>query len=606
MFHALWCLGAQRKGMVIMMEVLEAIRKRHSSDTDHMNFIFSDDQNIIVTAPAGCGKTTAMISKIARELSEQRIPNGKRILAMTFSVNAAIKIKDSLRDLLPLITENPEVFMKRVDVANYHNFAMKLLYKYGFYLDKHLVLLKEFVITNEESKEVRAQLTSTESEILSAFQMAVSNADSDRIRNLYNQYWTILKNKLFPKKIITYNGILVSGAQLLENEHISGFYVNFYRLIIIDEFQDTNYLALDLVRKIMGTNSVIFLGDEIQKIYGFLGAVDSIFDKVVSERQFREIEFRKNYRFENNPKLLQLDKFFRTYSTIYAKPEFEADIKFNCFKTEKEENKFIGDFINKICQKTNSRVAVLVRAGWQGLELAKELEMNDIPFFNALYRDTDVEYKNFYKITLEEFLSVTNGKRIVVSKDMQTCLRKVIQRQNEVYQDSKKKFIFDALLKLLTILFEQSRSWPGNTQERYDNILFVLNSNGLKHMMEYLAERVVLTTIHAAKGLEWDYVLIPKMHSCQFPTPRGMCNKCKQMNSNEARYTWCQFGFKEDLKKEFLEELSVLYVGTTRAKREVYFTANTGTNEWGYSKRTSCLINLPGLKKEQYSKDDIQ
>ena len=45
-------------------------------------------------------------------------------------------------------------------------------------------------------------------------------------------------------------------------------------MIIIDEFQDTNLLGYLLVEKLVSNNVVIFLGDEIQKIYGFLGAID--------------------------------------------------------------------------------------------------------------------------------------------------------------------------------------------------------------------------------------------------------------------------------------------------------------------------------------------
>lgn len=79
------------------MRVEDIIEVKHMGDVEQLSFIFSDDKKIIVTAPAGCGKTTAMVSKIARELSNGRISSNKKVLAMTFSVNAAMKIKDSLK-----------------------------------------------------------------------------------------------------------------------------------------------------------------------------------------------------------------------------------------------------------------------------------------------------------------------------------------------------------------------------------------------------------------------------------------------------------------------------------------------------------------------------
>lgn len=82
------------------MQAENVIKEKHAGDIEQLKFIFSDENRIIVTAPAGCGKTTAMVSKIARELSNGHILSNKKILAMTFSVNAAMKIKDSLSILM--------------------------------------------------------------------------------------------------------------------------------------------------------------------------------------------------------------------------------------------------------------------------------------------------------------------------------------------------------------------------------------------------------------------------------------------------------------------------------------------------------------------------
>ena len=74
------------------MNVENVIRDKHTGDNEQLDFIFSDEARMIVTAPAGCGKTTAMISKIARELCSGSISSNKKVLAMTYSVNAAIRI----------------------------------------------------------------------------------------------------------------------------------------------------------------------------------------------------------------------------------------------------------------------------------------------------------------------------------------------------------------------------------------------------------------------------------------------------------------------------------------------------------------------------------
>ena len=95
------------------MRVEDIIEAKHMGDVEQLSFIFSDNKKIIVTAPAGCGKTTAMVSKIARELSNGSISSNKKVLAMTFSVNAAMKIKDSLKKLLPDLVNNVQQYISK-------------------------------------------------------------------------------------------------------------------------------------------------------------------------------------------------------------------------------------------------------------------------------------------------------------------------------------------------------------------------------------------------------------------------------------------------------------------------------------------------------------
>lgn len=155
------------------MALEDIIREKHSGDDEQLNFIFSDDKNIIVTAPAGCGKTTAMVSKIARELSVGHIPSNKKVLAITFSVNAAMKIKDSLKALLPDLVDNPSQYLSKVDIANYHNFAMRILFKHGYCLNAEFINLASFQIVNENSSVLSSYLTSSDESKLSAVENAV-------------------------------------------------------------------------------------------------------------------------------------------------------------------------------------------------------------------------------------------------------------------------------------------------------------------------------------------------------------------------------------------------------------------------------------------------
>jgi len=569
----------------------EKIRNLHINDEDQLNFIFSDSLRIVVTAPAGCGKTTAMVSKIARELGDGKIESNKKVLAMTYSVNAAIKIKDSLMKLLPEIVDNTPQLLKRVDVSNYHHFALRLLYKYGYYLNQHLLNLSEFKIQDDE--QVLSSLIESDAQVMINFNCAINVANKDIVDTLMPKYWQILNQKLFTKNIITYNGILVTAIKLFENINIVSFYQTYYRMIIIDEFQDTNLLGYMLIQRLIKDNMIIFLGDDIQKIYGFLGAIDGAMEFLTCRFNAKKFTFKINHRFRNNDRMKQLDTFIRSYAENYRNIGRLGSVLLKKLPNDSQETTFVVDGIKTIYESTKSNVAVLLRAGWQGNVVADRLQQQGIPFFNALYGENDKEFIRFYKVVKEEFHKILSGKAL--QKDLKDCLRAVQERKNEIYDELSKKFIFDSLYQLLEKLFFVSHEWEETTKEKYIDIDFYIENNGLKHMMEYIDERIILTTIHSSKGLEWDYVIIPQMIAGIFPSYKYVCKRCQAVDGCNQGIDYCKTLFSRDVEVPIKDELNTFYVALTRARKEVFLTTYAGENKWRYPNKENCLINLDGL-----------
>lgn len=585
----------------MIMDIERVLQDKHSDDKEQLDFIFSDEPRIIVTAPAGCGKTTAMISKIARELCVGTILGNKKVLAMTFSVNAAMRIKDAVKKLFPDIVDDSKALLNKVDIANYHNFAMRLLHKYGYILNSNFTNLSCFKIIDDSALSDLDLLFSTEKSEFKKFEDAIKSIDYNELCDSIDIYWNILNSKLVNSNIITYNGILVAAIKLLSIENISNFYSSYYQMIIIDEFQDTTLLGYLLMDKLIINNKAIFLGDDVQKIYGFLGAINDALGTVLERYNAKIISFKKNYRFMNNERMKQLDLFIRDYAENYQLSEKCATILLKKLISDSSEVEFISKGVRRILN-TESNVAVLVRAGWQGSIIVDNFEKEGIPFFNALYSETDNEYIKFYRIAVEEFHKNVLGK--AVQSALRKCLKAIKNRENEIYSDSSKKYVFDSLYKLLEKLFEISKTWEGTSKERYINIDFNLSNKGLKHMMEYLDEKVVLTTIHSSKGLEWDYVILPQMNAAVYPSWKHVCKHCNEIKGCDAGYDYCISKFAPEMKRKMSEEMSTYYVALTRAKKEVFFTVNTGLNQYGHIKKTNCLVNLPNLLHQDYEWDD--
>lgn len=583
------------------MEILDKITEKHKNDKEHLEFIFSDEKRIVVTAPAGCGKTTAMISKIAWELTKDIEPDHKKILAMSFSINAATKIKDSLNEMLPDLVDNPKFLLNKVDVSNYHNFAIRLLYKYGFALNSELINLSEYSVIEDTNPILNNFLTSYQISIINNLNDKIKNLDLENIeQNLY-EYYKIFNEILFKEHIISYNAILIAGYKLLSIESIRNFFRKYYKMIIIDEFQDTNYLAYLLISQLIGEeNKLIIMGDDVQKIYGFLGALPNILSELEKRQGMKKFEFTTNYRFKNNKDMKELDRLLREYNTNCTNNGLTANIKVKRLINEQEENNFIVDGIECIINTTDNKVAVLVRSNYMADSLLEVFNSKNIKYFNALFGDSDIEYIKFHKIALEVFYKYTNGKELINKSIAEKCIKEIMTKRGECCTIINKEYIFDSLYQLIKILFNQLNSLGQTTKERYDKIIFVLSSNGLKRMMGFVSDRVIITTIHSAKGLEWDYVIIPRMMAYSFPSSKSLCKKCYSIGNTIEGYDFCKYGFSKSLNKYFGDEMSVFYVAITRARKDVFVTLNNGNNQWGYPQKTACFLQLDGMSEKDY------
>lgn len=583
------------------MEIKEKIIEKHKNDKEHLEFIFSEEKQIVVIAPAGCGKTTAMISKLAWELTKNVKPDHKKILAMSFSINAATKIKDSLSEMLPELVSNSKYYIEKVDVSNYHNFAMRLLCKYGFALNSELINIQEFKIVDDSSQTLNDYLTSSQMDIINTLNEKINNIDLDNISKYLDEYYKLFDEILFKHHVITYNAILLAGMKLLSIESIGKFFRKYYKTIIIDEFQDTNYLSYILISKLISReNSLIIMGDDVQKIYGFLGALPNLLTFSEKKHHMKKIEFKTNYRFKDNQDMKDLDRLLREYNINYTNNGLNANLKVKALKNEQEENKFIANGIGYIANILGNKVAILFKANYMAKSLLDVLNNQNITYFNALFKDTDLEYIKYHQLVLDIFYKYTDGKDFINKSIADKCLQEIEKRKSECCLKEENAYIIESLFELTKIMLNRLNQFGSNAKERFEKIVFILSSNGLKRMMEFVDEKVIITTVHSAKGLEWDYVIIPRMMAYSFPGSNAICKQCRNLNNAIEGYDYCKYGFSKSLNKPFSDEMSVFYVAITRAKKDVFTTLNNGNNPWGFPQKTSCFLQLDGLNKIDY------
>lgn len=593
-----------------MENFFKKIKELHSGDKEQLDIIFSNKDRIIVEAPAGFGKTQTMVSKIACLIITNTIPNPKKILALTFSVNAAYKIRKDIAEKLPLILENalvsPTEIKNKVFTTNYHGFCRRVLKLYGYLLHpnlKNLDILNTIDDSNpEDLRNLNIVLNSDTATEISTFNDSIKKNDINYLKNNLNFYLKYIKELFLVKDFITYNSILLLTLDLFRRyPQVLDFYQNYFPVIIIDEFQDTNVLSWSIICKLIKDETkLIFMGDSLQRIYGFIGAIPDLIIKAEKKFQMYKIELKTNYRFKDKKSLLLIDKNIRENARNPHNPAINESVEINLYgwKNQNEESEFIVDLISNINKSDPiSKIAILVKQRGKNIDRILNEFGSKINYFYALYSDEDKEYLDFHKKVLNIFLDIIISEDTRLNKSI--CNR-FLKKCQEFYYE-KKSNINTSLLKLLYIFIEKIFSDFNflSIEEKIEFIKDTLESRSLKQYLMYTDTNTIVSTVHGAKGLEWDYVILPDMEQFLFPSYLGLCGVCDFKNN--CKILWNYIKTNSNFEKIFLDELSVFYVASTRAKKDIFYSYSLIQIKKENEVRTinsSCFLNLKGLTSQ--------
>lgn len=431
-------------------------------------------------------------------------------------------------------------------------------------------------------------------------------SDIEKIRDLYAEY---KKNN----NLLDYDDLLLHFKTLLEtSEKVRSQLSEMWRYILVDEYQDTNPLQGQIVRLLAYTHqNVMAVGDDSQSIYSFRGAdFKNILEFPKVFPGARIIKLEENYR--STQQILHLtNSIIARSNTGYPKVLFSRKTKGEppcMFQPLSERDQ--SHLIVRIVKDFNrdgirlSDMAVLFRAGFHSFDLEGELARNRIPFVK--YGGVKFSESQHIKDVLAHLRVVNNPRdrlswmRILsllpgIGPKTASKLAGAIAQESELSSCHKlvpasKKFKshFDLLLNTLISVQntgtdlgakaeEINRYYYPFLQEHYDNYPkrmreldqlanLIAPYHNLSRFLNDMAldppddgdvseslhevERLVLSTIHSAKGLEWHTVFLIWVVEGRIPAPQA-----------EA--------FEQDLE----EERRLLYVATTRARERLFLFA---------------------------------
>lgn len=584
---------------------------QHDNDQKQLEVIFSESPRLMVEAPAGYGKTTTMISRIAYLFSTGKIPNPKRILGLTFSVNAALKIKRDIAEKLPALLggkNNPTAINEKVTATNYHGFCKMVLKKYGYLVAEALRRdVNQFRAVGDSDvdriDELKTALSARETGSIKGIESTIKfgNMPDDISIIEYNK---LIIQKLLPLGYITHNAIILFTITLLSDyAEIKKFYQSYYPLLIVDEFQDTNCIAWKLLTLLISERTkLLFLGDPLQRIYGFIGALPNIMSLAVETYNMVQIRLEKNYRFSSNPEMLKLDANIRANAanSFICEPNMNTAALPAFFGSDQENE--AAQIAGKVCEllKTfeNCRIAILCRGrGFNSETIEQALSNAGISYFYGMFTDDDPVYVDFHIKCQSAFIRKF-GKTKSINR---RTLMAFADSFREAFPENNNKII-SSLLSLLDALVEKMSTDYAivSPEDKYQLMIDIFENRQLKQAMEYIDTTVIVATIHGAKGLEWDYVFLADLERWIFPNYH-ICYICPQKYCHLMKCT-CHLdpnGIVGEFRDAIIDELSVFYVGVTRARKQVFVSASAKRYKAARVEKESgfsCLAALSGIR----------
>jgi len=352
---------------------------------------FKDGIFAIIAVP-GSGKTRTMMERIGILVRKHRIAP-ESILGLTFTRNAADEIRHRLNDVLG-------DYAARVFLATIHSFCYTVLKMEGITFQilsgKEQLRFFKSVMNRLKFKDISIgmalrEISLAKNNLIMAYEFRLlyeDDATMKKVAQLYEAYDLEKSHKM----LFDFDDLLIETYKLFnENQPVREKYQEIFRHLMVDEFQDTNPVQMEILKLLItGDSSSSFwvCGDDAQSIYGFIGAsVGNIlnFKQVFPDSE--QVILNLNYR--STPQILhacqnlirhnerQIPKVLQTDN-----PDGDDVVVIESSSEETEAENIIREIVDLVERRgcKHKDIAILYRANFQSRMIEEAFLKHKIPY----------------------------------------------------------------------------------------------------------------------------------------------------------------------------------------------------------------------------------
>ena len=539
---------------------------------------------VCVVAGAGTGKTRAITHRIAYGVATG-VYKPTEVLAVTFTNRAAGEMRGRLRSLgaegvqartfhsaalrqaryfWPQVYggEFPELTRSKIPLVN------EAARRCGIRVDAPV--LRDLSAEIEWAKVSNVRPTDY-ARLSVQGRREVAGVDGATIGNVFAAYEDIKRDR---NRIDMEDILLVTAAILADDERVAAQVRRQYQWFVVDEYQDVNPLQATLLNLWLGgRNDVCVVGDPLQTIYSFAGASPEIlgsFSRTHPDGQRHELV--RNYR--STPQIVAAANAVFGRNTkvkgvrLQSQQESGDPVTYVGYSDEVAEANAVANEIALLHRRgvPYKEMAILFRINAQSETFEEALGQHGIPY---VLRGVE---RFFERAEVRQGITLLRGAARSGQKD------------GELLGEVK------AVLASIGYA-EEAPTGAGAVRDRWESLHALVsmaadlagsdNAAGLTELVADLdrrashahapaADGVTLTTLHSAKGLEWDAVFCIGMHEGMMPSIHAQSDA------------------------EVEEERRLFYVGLTRARKDLMISWAASRNPGGRASRKATRF-LGGL-----------
>ena len=626
------------------------------------------DGPLLIVAGAGSGKTKVLTSRIANIIIEKKaFPN--QILAVTFTNKAAKEMQNRVSNLLG----SSAVGLSWL--GTFHSICAKLLRKHASAAN----LNSNFTIIDTDD-QIRLIKNICKAENIDIKQLSprfiLAIIDRWKNKGFYPNEVIINKKDIYEKTILPlykiyqekltdlnscdFGDLILHAVKILEfNSDIREIYSKNFKYILVDEYQDTNFIQSKWLNLLSEKNkNICCVGDDDQSIYSWRGAEIKNFlefDKVYENTKVIRLE--QNYRSSQNilsvASNLISNNQNRVGKTLITTMDEGDLVQLNCFKNGKDEAIGVSDEIEKKVKKKFSynNIAILVRAIFQtrefeerflkigmpyrilgGTKFYERAEIKDcVAYLRLVHQEKDdlaferivnnpkrsigdSTLKNIHEFAKKNHL---NLERASIKMLEQNLIKPKAKIGLNLFVNSLAKWRNDLTvknsnhIKLLQIILDESgysamlkNKKDVDNENRLENIKELLSAMKEFDNLESFLEHVSLAT---SVDQEWDG---EKINMMTMHAAKGLEFDVVFLPGWEEGLFPHQKSIEEKGQNGLEEERRLAYVGITRAKKKAIISFSMNRfyqGDWIDSMASRFIDELPekNLEKNSFFDEEI-